>query len=146
MQNGQTPNTEQVKMTKRKEQSVEVVKQSSPLDYVLWVIALALLLFATMANSYLPKYWVMANDVWVRIGVIVGSVIVALGLLYLTQQGKGFIQLLKESRIELRRVTWPTKPETISTSWQVIVLVFIAAFLIWVFDTLFSWLTKLIIG
>lgn len=146
MQNGQTSNTEQVKMTKRKEQSVEVVKQSSPLDYVLWVIALALLLFATMANSYLPKYWVMANDVWVRIGVIVGSVIVALGLLYLTQQGKGFIQLLKESRIELRRVTWPTKPETISTSWQVIVLVFIAAFLIWVFDTLFSWLTKLIIG
>ncbi|WLF85042.1 preprotein translocase subunit SecE [Moraxella sp. ZY21109] len=133
-------------MAKRKEQSVEVVKQSSPLDYVLWVIALALLLFATMANSYLPKYWVMANDVWVRIGVIVGSVIVALGLLYLTQQGKGFIQLLKESRIELRRVTWPTKPETISTSWQVIVVVFIAAFLIWVFDTLFSWLTKLIIG
>lgn len=146
MQNGQTPNTEQVKMTKRKEQSVEVVKQSSPLDYVLWVIALALLLFATMANSYLPKYWVMANDVWVRIGVIVASVIVALGLLYLTQQGKGFIQLLKESRIELRRVTWPTKPETISTSWQVIIVVFIAAFLIWVFDTLFSWLTKLIIG
>lgn len=146
MQNGQTSNTEQVKMAKRKEQSVEVVKQSSPLDYVLWVIALALLLFATMANSYLPKYWVMANDVWVRIGVIVGSVIVALGLLYLTQQGKGFIQLLKESRIELRRVTWPTKPETISTSWQVIIVVFIAAFLIWVFDTLFSWLTKLIIG
>ncbi|WP_370692213.1 preprotein translocase subunit SecE [Moraxella sp. ZY210820] len=146
MQNGQTSNTEQIKMAKRKEQSVEVVKQSSPLDYVLWVIALALLLFATMANSYLPKYWVMANDVWVRIGVIVGSVIVALGLLYLTQQGKGFIQLLKESRIELRRVTWPTKPETISTSWQVIVVVFIAAFLIWVFDTLFSWLTKLIIG
>lgn len=146
MQNGQTSNTEQIKMAKRKEQSVEVVKQSSPLDYVLWVIALALLLFATMANSYLPKYWVVANDVWVRIGVIVGSVIVALGLLYLTQQGKGFIQLLKESRIELRRVTWPTKPETISTSWQVIVVVFIAAFLIWVFDTLFSWLTKLIIG
>ena len=146
MQNGQTSNTEQIKMVKRKEQSVEVVKQSSPLDYVLWVIALTLLLFATMANSYLPKYWVMANDVWVRIGVIVGSVIVALGLLYLTQQGKGFIQLLKESRIELRRVTWPTKPETISTSWQVIVVVFVAAFLIWVFDTLFSWLTKLIIG
>lgn len=146
MQNHQAPSNENMAVKKQKEQSVEVVKQSSPLDYVLWLIALTLLLVATMANSYLPRYWVEANDVWVRVGVIVGCVVVALGLLYLTHQGKAFIQLVKDSRIELRRVTWPTKAETMTTSWQVVIVVFITAFLIWCFDTLFNWLMKLIIG
>lgn len=124
----------------------EVVKQKSPLDIVLWGVALALLSVAVMGNTLLPKYWVAANDIWVRIGVIVGCVVVALALLYVTQQGKAFVQLLKDSRIELRRVIWPTKAETVNTSWQVILVVLITAALLWCLDTLFSLLMKFIIG
>lgn len=146
MSNNQSPDTQDVKTKPLKNQSVEVVKQQSPLDIVLWFIALTLLFGATMANSYLPKYWIAANDVWVRVGVIVGCVIIALALLYVTRQGKNFIQLLKDSRVELRRVTWPTKEETVTSSWHVIVVVIITAILLWCFDTIFSWLMKLIIG
>lgn len=32
-------------------------------------------------------------------------IVVALGLLYATHQGKGFVRLLKDARVELRRVT-----------------------------------------
>ncbi|MCU4448493.1 preprotein translocase subunit SecE [Acinetobacter lwoffii] len=122
------------------------VSSGSPLDMVLWVIALILLVGAMMVNQYLPAYWAPANDIWVRVGVILACIVAAFGLLYATHQGKGFIRLLKDARIELRRVTWPTKQETMSTSWQVLVVVIIASILLWCFDYILGWLMKFIIG
>ena len=125
---------------------VEVVKSGSPIDVILWVIALILLVGAMMVSQYLPAYWAPANDVWVRVGVILACIVVALGLLYATHQGKGFVRLLKDSRIELRRVTWPTKQETVTTSWQVLAVVVVASILLWCFDYILGWLMKFIIG
>ena len=124
----------------------ETVNSSSPLDVVLWVIALILLIGAMMANQHLPAYWAPANDIWVRVGVILACIVVALGLLYATHQGKGFVRLLQDARIELRRVTWPTKQETITTSWQVLLVVIIASLVLWCFDYGLGWFIKLIIG
>ena len=126
--------------------SAEMVKTSSPFDFILWIIALALFGGALMTNQYLPAYWAPANSVWVRIGVILACIIVALGLLYATHQGKGFVRLLKDSRIELRRVTWPTKQETVTTSWQVLVVVVVTSIVLWCFDYLLGWAIKFIIG
>ena len=126
--------------------AVEVVGSSSPLDAVLWLIALALLIGSAMVNQYLPAYWAPANDIWVRIAVILTCIVVALGLLYATHQGKGFVRLLQDARIELRRVTWPTKQETLTTSWHVLVVVIVAAILLWCFDFGFNWFVKLMIG
>lgn len=124
----------------------EVVKNGSMLDIVFWVLALALLIGATLINQYLPAYWAPANNVWIRIGAIALSIVVALGLLYATHQGKAFATLLKDARLELRRVTWPTKPETISTTWQVLAVVVIMSLILWGFDNLFGWLIQSIIG
>ena len=126
--------------------SAEVVNSGSPLDVVLWIVALILLVGAMMTNQHLPAYWAPANDVWVRVGVILACIVVALGLLYATHQGKGFVRLLKDSRIELRRVTWPTKQETVSTSWHVLAVVVIAAIVLWCFDYILGWLMKFFIG
>ena len=126
--------------------SEEVVKAGSPVDVIFWIIALALFAGALMVNQYLPAYWIPANNVWVRVGVILACIVVALGLLYATHQGKGFVRLLKDARIELRRVTWPTKQETVTTSWQVLLVVIIAAIVLWCFDYVLGWLMKFIIG
>lgn len=124
----------------------EVVKSGSWLDLVFWLLALALLVSATMINQYLPAYWVPANNVWVRVAAIAGAIVVALGLLYATHQGKAFVRLLKDARVELRRVTWPTKQETMTTTWQVLVVVLIMSLVLWAFDTLFGWLVRSVIG
>ena len=126
--------------------SAEVVSSGSPLDIIQWIIALALLACALMVNQYLPAYWAPANSIWVRVGVILACIVVALGLLYATHQGKGFVRLLKDSRIELRRVIWPTKQETVTASWQVLLVVVITAVGLWCFDYIIGWLMKLIIG
>jgi preprotein translocase subunit SecE len=130
----------------QRQQAAELVKGGSPFDVVLWLIALVLLIGSTMINQYLPQYWQPASSVWVRIGAIVTCIVVALGILYATHQGKGFVRLLKDSRIELRRVTWPSKQETVTTSWHVLVVVLIAAMVLWGFDYVLGWLIKLIIG
>lgn len=130
----------------QKNTSAETVSTGSPLDVVLWIITLVLFVGSLMVNQSLPAYWEPASNIWVRIGVILACIIGALGLLYATHQGKGFVRLLKDSRIELRRVTWPTKNETVTASWQVLAVVIVAAITMWCFDSLISWLMKFIIG
>ena len=53
---------------------------------ILWLLAAAFLIGATLVNQYLPGYWQPANDVWVRIGIIVALVVFALVCLALTHQ------------------------------------------------------------
>ncbi|MFC6051317.1 preprotein translocase subunit SecE [Acinetobacter sp. Ac_877] len=126
--------------------TAEIVSSSSPVDYILWIISIILFIATMLVNQHLPGYWAPANDVWVRVGVILACIVTALGLLYATHQGKGFVRLLKDSRIELRRVTWPTKQETVTTSWQVLAVVVVASILLWCFDYVLGWLMKFIIG
>ena len=124
----------------------EVVRSGSAFDAVLWLVAIGLLIAATMANQYLPAYWAPATNVWVRVAVILGLIVAALGCLYATQQGKGFVTLLKDAKTELRRITWPTKQDTFQTTWQVLLVTLITALILWGLDTLFGWVISSIIG
>ena len=71
---------------------------------------------------------------------------IALGALALTHQGQAFKTLLLDSRVELRRVTWPSKQETTTYTWQVTVVTAILALLVWVMDLVFSELIRFVIG
>lgn len=124
----------------------EVVRSGSAFDAVLWLVAIGLLITATLANQYLPAYWAPATNVWIRIAVIAGVIVTALGMLYATHQGKGFLTLLKDAKTELRRITWPTKQDTFQTTWQVLLVTLIAALILWGLDTLFGWVISSIIG
>lgn len=126
--------------------AIEVAKTGSAKDVVLWLVAIIALISATLVNQYLPGYWQPANDIWVRIGIIVSLAIVALICLALTHQGRAFKVLLKDSAIELRRVTWPSKDETFQYTWQTIVVIGIVGFFIWLLDSFFNWLVGLFIG
>lgn len=126
--------------------AITLAKQSSPKDIVLWVLAIAALIAATLTNAYLPQYWQPASSVWTRIAVIVGLVVFAVLCLALTQQGRAFKTLLADSRIELRRVTWPSKAEVTHYTWQVIVMTGLLALLVWLMDMAFSAVIHWIIG
>jgi preprotein translocase subunit SecE len=124
----------------------EVVRSGTALDAVFWLVALTALIAATMVNQYLPAYWPPATNVWVRVGSIVALIVVALGLLLVTHQGKGFGTLLKDSKVELRRITWPTKQDTFQTTWIVLVVVLVMSLLLWGIDNVFGRLISSIIG
>lgn len=126
--------------------AVEVAKTGSAKDLILWLLSAIFLISATLVNQYLPGYWQPANDVWIRIGIIVALVVLALVCLAFTHQGRAFKILLKDAAVELRRVTWPSKDETVQYTWQVLVVIAIAGFFIWLLDNFFNWFVGIFIG
>ena len=59
---------------------------------------------------------------------------------------KGIFQFIKEVRAELSKVSWPTKNELISYTGVVGLAVIIVCALIWVCDTAFAKLFRIILG
>ncbi len=59
---------------------------------------------------------------------------------------KGAMQFLREVRTELNKVSWPTKQELASYTGVVGIAVVIVCALIWVCDTAFSKLFRVILG
>ena len=67
------------------------------------------------------------------VGVVV-AVAVALGLLATTEKGRTFIAFAKESRIEVRKVVWPTRQETTHTTFIVMLATVVMALILWGLD------------
>jgi preprotein translocase subunit SecE len=69
-----------------------------------------------------------------RLGLLLGAWILA-GLCFAgSEAGKLFLRFLREARVELRKVVWPTRPQYLQTTGFVIVMVVVLALLMWVFD------------
>ena len=58
---------------------------------------------------------------------------------YQTNFGKTIYTYIADSKIELKKVTWPTKQETTQTALGVIVIVVIIGILLWLLDMLLAW-------
>ena len=54
-------------------------------------------------------------------------------------QGEKFIHFAKETRIELRKVVWPTREETLKTTGMIMIAVVIVAIFLWIVDAFFTW-------
>ena len=59
---------------------------------------------------------------------------------------KGIVQFIKEVRTELKKVSWPTNKELVSYTGVVGLAVVIVCWLIWVCDTAFAKLFRIILG
>ncbi|MFA5321143.1 MAG: preprotein translocase subunit SecE [Smithella sp.] len=55
-------------------------------------------------------------------------------------------QFLKEAKMELKKVTWPTPKQTMASTAVVIVLVFIVSFILGIIDFALAKAVKLILG
>ena len=60
-------------------------------------------------------------------------------IVYQTSFGKTVYTYVLESKIELKKVSWPTKQETTQTAIGVIVIVVIIGILLWLLDMLLAW-------
>ena len=68
------------------------------------------------------------------------SVLILSGYIgYQSDFGKLVYSYITDSKVELKKVTWPTKQETTQTTLGVIVVVIIVGILLWLFDMLLGW-------
>ena len=68
------------------------------------------------------------------------SVVLLSGFIgYQSDFGKLVYSYISDSKVEIKKVTWPTKQETTQTTLGVIVVVIIVGILLWLFDMLLGW-------
>ena len=73
---------------------------------------------------------------------VIGMIIVLILSGYIGYQsdfGRLVYSYITDSKVELKKVTWPTKQETTQTTLGVIVVVIIVGILLWLFDMLLGW-------
>lgn len=61
------------------------------------------------------------------------------------KNASGITRFMRETKVELKKVTWPTKQELIANTAVVLIAVVICAALIWVIDSFFNVVFRLIL-
>jgi len=90
----------------------------------LTILAALLILGGGIYGYYELPNW-MGKDVSIllRVGLLLVAVLLAAGVAALSESGAALIEFSKGSRIELRKMVWPTRQETGQTTAIVLVLV-----------------------
>jgi len=91
-------------------------------------------------------YWYAEVPTAVRLLMVLGGVAAAAGLLFWSAQGQVLWQFIQGSRIELRKMVWPTRQETVQTTIVVFVFVLLLGVFFWLVDMLLAWATRHLTG
>jgi preprotein translocase subunit SecE len=126
--------------------SVNTQEQGSSLDTVKLVISLALLI-AGMAGFYYFESWQgQAVSLLFRVMGLLVLAGAAVALTLSTSLGKRLMGYMKDSRLEVRKMVWPTRAEAIQTTLMVMVIVLILSIFLWGVDSLLGWGVKTLLG
>jgi preprotein translocase subunit SecE len=63
-----------------------------------------------------------------------------------SEKGRALWEFVSDSRIELRKVVWPTRQETLQTTLVVAVAVLVMGIFFWILDWLLGALTRALTG
>ena len=93
-------------------------------------------------------YYVLKSrpEVWASWVAMFGGILSGVLVFAFSQYGRNFWQFVLESRVELRKVFWPTKQETMTTTMVVLVFVVVASLFFWVLDLSLASLTRFFTG
>ncbi len=112
--------------------SAQTETTGSALDTVLLWAAVAILAASIFGFYYFEPQF----NALVRVaGMLVGGALAVVVALQ-SVPGKAAWVVVRESRTELRKVVWPTRPETIQTTAIIMIVVLVLGMLLWGIDSL----------
>ena len=114
--------------------SVETDQESGQFDVA--KLALAILLIVSGLGGF--YYFADQSFLFRVIGLLV-ILSIAVAIVYTTSLGHSFWRFAQGSSIELKKIVWPTKKETMQTTLIVGVMVLFVGILLWMFDGLLMW-------
>jgi preprotein translocase subunit SecE len=93
-------------------------------------------------------YYVLKSrpEAWASWVAMFGGILVGFAVFAFSQYGRRFWRFVLEARVELRKVFWPSRQETMTTTMVVLVFVVIAATFFWLLDLLLASVTKFFTG
>jgi preprotein translocase subunit SecE len=101
--------------------------------------ALAILAVVGVFGGIVAFYWFDEAALPLRVGMVAIGLAAGAGLAWFSSYGREFLQFAQAARVELRKVVWPQREETVQTT----VVVFIFAALMGVFFWALDWLLTL---
>lgn len=80
---------------------------------------------------------------------VVGLLLISAGaatIALFTAPGRALWQFATDARMEVRKVVWPTRQETLQTTLVVIVMVLIVGIILWLFDMILMTILRALTG
>ena len=111
------------------EKNIETKSSKSYLILSIGVLITGMILF----------YYYSDVRLFYRVFGMISVVIFSAFIAYQSDFGKLVYSYVTDSKVELKKVTWPTKQETTQTTLGVIFVVIIVGILVWLFDMLLGW-------
>jgi preprotein translocase subunit SecE len=108
-------------------------------------VKLAVAIVIVMAG--VAGYYVLGSQTtWIRWLPVIGSLALAAVVVAFSRYGSEFRRFVELARIELRKIVWPTRQETLQTTLVVFGFVIVAGVFFWVLDLVLAWATKALTG
>jgi len=120
---------------------VQTSEGASAKDTALMALSVLVLLAGIVAF-----YWYDDDALALRVAMVGGGVAVAAGLLWISWYGREFRQFAQAARVELRKVVWPSREDTVRTTVMVIIFAIAMGVFFWVLDMILTWLIRWLTG
>ena len=106
----------------------------NPFGFIAWFAVVLVTGIAFFGTYYLKISGSVLAIMWI------GGLILALFFMYFTTQGKQVYDFAQESRLEMLKVVWPGRQETVQTTMIVMAMVAVTGFVLWAIDLGMMWL------
>jgi preprotein translocase subunit SecE len=121
--------------------NTKVVDEPSSWDSVKLAAALLVL-----AGSVVAFYYYADASKLARVAGMLTAVAIAAAIALQTGRGRQLSGFARDAQIEVRKVVWPTRQETMQTTMFVMIVVIVFGILLWLLDLLLSSVIQTLIG
>jgi preprotein translocase subunit SecE len=103
---------------------------------------------AALVAAGIAGYYLLAEQALVlRILAVLAGIAAGAALAWFTEHGRAFLVFAREAIVEVKKVVWPTRKETMQTTAAVFAFVVVMAVFLWVSDKTLEWvLYELVLG
>jgi len=116
--------------------------QSGVLDIIKLLVAVATI----VGGLYSYYYYEFEISLPLRVLMVLGGAGAGIAIAMASTQGQRLWHFIQGSRVEIRKVIWPTKQETTQTAIAVFVFTLIMGVFFWLLDSGLLWLTRKLVG
>ena len=105
-----------------------------------------LLSLAIMVGGLVGYYMLPELALPLRVLMVIGGVIVGAAVGMMTAKGQRLWKFIQGSRVEIRKVVWPTRQETTQVTIAVFIFTFLLGLFFWALDSGLLWVTRSVTG
>ncbi|MBM3388355.1 MAG: preprotein translocase subunit SecE [Betaproteobacteria bacterium] len=95
---------------------------------------------ALLVGSVVAFYFLSAQDIWLRVAVLLALVAASALVFLISEPGRQFIGYAREAVRETEKVVWPTRQEALQMTGYVFAFVVVMALMLWLTDKTLEWL------